>query len=88
MVPREIDATAFSNRPFRRYIRDITAISPRNLQQLSVKSVDAVSMHVAALSRCCPCRRARSGLKWACGRPVWRSLADSAGEPVPVRRRP
>ena len=44
MVPREIDATAFEDRPFRFYVRDIAAISPRDLQQLSVESVDAVSI--------------------------------------------
>jgi len=46
VVLREIDATAFQDRPFRLYLRDITAISPRDLcqQRLFVKSVDTVSI--------------------------------------------
>ena len=44
VVPRGIDATAFQDRPFRLDLRDFTAISPRDLQQLYVKSVDTVSI--------------------------------------------
>jgi len=45
VAPREIDATAFEDRPLRRYLRDITGyISQRDLQQLFVRSVAAESI--------------------------------------------
>ncbi len=45
VAPREIDATAFEDRPLRRYLRDITGyISQRDLQQLFMRSVDAESI--------------------------------------------
>jgi hypothetical protein len=45
VAPREIDATAFEDRPLRRYLRDITGyISQRDLQQLFMRSLDAESI--------------------------------------------
>ena len=45
VAPREIDATAFEDRPLQRYLREITGyISQRDLQQLFVRSVDAESI--------------------------------------------
>ena len=45
VAPREIDASAFADRPLRRYLRDITGyISQRDLQQLFVRSVVAESI--------------------------------------------
>lgn len=42
VVPREVDAAAFVDRPLISYLRDITGyISQRDLQQLFTKSVDA-----------------------------------------------
>ncbi len=45
VVPREVDAGAFADRPLASYLRDITGyISQRDLQQLFIKSVDAASI--------------------------------------------
>lgn len=45
VVPREVDAADFADRPLHRYLRDIAGyISPRDLAQLFVRSVDAESV--------------------------------------------
>ena len=45
VAPREIDATAFADRPLWDYLRDIAGyISQRDLQQLFVRSLDAESI--------------------------------------------
>jgi hypothetical protein len=45
VAPREIDATAFEDRPLQRYLREITGyISQRDLQQLFIRSVNAESV--------------------------------------------
>jgi nucleoside-diphosphate-sugar epimerase len=45
VVPREVDAADFADRPLERYLRDIAGyISPRDLAQLFTRSVDAPSV--------------------------------------------
>ena len=45
VVPREVDAADFADRPLQRYLRDITGyVSERDLQQLFTCSIDAESI--------------------------------------------
>ncbi len=45
VVPREVDAADFADRPLERYLRDIAGyVSPRDLAQLFTRSVDAASV--------------------------------------------
>ena len=45
VVPREIDAADFADRPLQRYLRDIAGyVSERDLQQLFVRSIEAESV--------------------------------------------
>jgi hypothetical protein len=45
VVPREVDAADFADRPLERYLRDIAGyVSPRDLAQLFCRSIDAESV--------------------------------------------
>lgn len=45
VVPREVDAANFADRPREQYFRDIAGyISPRDMQQLFLKSIDTVDI--------------------------------------------
>ncbi len=45
VVPREVDAADFADRPLERYLRDIAGyVSPRDLAELFTRSVDAASV--------------------------------------------